>query len=66
MATAIPSSVRDMNGTVVTAYFEIPSKHSKGNYIEWMAYMLAIDDPVIIFTTSDWVEKMKTLRSLCN
>lgn len=58
-----PPSIRDMHGTVVTAYFELPSKHSNGNYMEWMLYMLSIDDPVIIFTTSDWVDRMKTLRS---
>ena len=52
-----------VEGTVVTAYFEIPSKHSKKHYVQWMTHMLAIDDPVIVFTTSDWADIIRSLRS---
>jgi Bacterial protein of unknown function (HtrL_YibB) len=55
--------MESLKGTVVTAYFEIPSKHSPNHYLEWMTYMLAISDPMIIFTTSDWVEKIMRFRN---
>ena len=52
-----------MNGTVVTAYFEIPSKHPSTYYTQWMEHMLAIDDPLVVFTTSDWVGRIMSFRS---
>ena len=52
-----------MNGTVVTAYFEIPSKHPTTYYTQWMEHMLAIDDPLVVFTTSDWVGRIMSFRS---
>jgi Bacterial protein of unknown function (HtrL_YibB) len=52
-----------LKGTVVTAYFDIPSKHSPHYYLEWMSYMLAISDPIVIFTTSDWEEKIMHFRN---
>ena len=56
--TKLREVTADMNGNVVTANFEIPSKHPTRYYIQWMEHMLAIDDPVIVFTTSDWVGKI--------
>ena len=35
--------------TVVTAYFEIASKHTSGEYDAWMQNMLSLQDPMVIF-----------------
>lgn len=48
--------------TVVTAYFQIRSKYGKEHYMEWMSTMLSLQDPMIIFTTEDWVQPMQSLR----
>ena len=62
-SSKLQQAASDVNGTVVTAYFEIPCKHSTGEYIRWMQHMLAIDDPVVVFTTSDWVDRIRSFRS---
>lgn len=48
--------------TVVTAYFQIRSKYLKENYMDWMSLMLSIQDPMIVFTTEDWVQPIQELR----
>mmetsp|Transcript_18990 Transcript_18990/g.31494 ORF Transcript_18990/g.31494 Transcript_18990/m.31494 type:complete len:491 (+) Transcript_18990:148-1620(+) len=50
-------------GTVVTAYFEISSKHKVQDYLAWMSYMLSIDDPMVVFTTPEWVDRVKGFRT---
>ena len=41
------------DATIVTAYFEFPSKHTHAEYTEWMQNMLSLQDPMVIFTTLD-------------
>mmetsp|Transcript_11089 Transcript_11089/g.17005 ORF Transcript_11089/g.17005 Transcript_11089/m.17005 type:complete len:364 (-) Transcript_11089:148-1239(-) len=48
--------------TVVTAYFQIRSKYQKETYLDWMSTMLSVQDPMIIFTTVEWVESIRELR----
>lgn len=50
------------SSTVVTAYFEIPSKHSSETYLEWMQNFLSMDDTMVIFTTPDMITVMKPFR----
>ena len=49
--------------TIVTAYFKIPSKHSQKEYDAWMANMLLLQDPMVIYTTEDLVLKIERLRT---
>jgi hypothetical protein len=49
--------------TIVTAYFEIPSKHSSKEYDAWMANMLSLQDPMVIYTTADLVPTIERLRA---
>lgn len=48
--------------TIVTAYFQIRSKYQKETYMEWMSTMLSLQDPMVIFTTPDWVDAISSLR----
>jgi len=48
---------------VVTAYFEIDSKHSLSEYDAWIQNMLSLTDPMIIFTEEQFVDKFLLLRS---
>jgi len=48
--------------TLVTAYFELDSKHSSGEYEVWMNNMLSLEDPMVIFTTGDWMHRIQILR----
>ena len=48
--------------TVVTAYYKIPSKHSPERYSEWMANMLSLQDPMVIFTQPDLVDELSKFR----
>ena len=49
--------------TIVTAYFEFPSKHSSKEYDAWMANMLSLQDAMVIYTTADMVPKIERLRA---
>ena len=42
--------------TVVTAYFEMASKHSHEQYLAWMANMLTYRDCMVVFTNQHLVE----------
>lgn len=48
--------------TIVTAYFDIPSKHRKAEYLNWMQNILSLKDAMVIFTTIDMVPTVKNLR----
>jgi hypothetical protein len=48
--------------TIVTAYFNIESKHPHSSYLQWMENMLSLQDPMIIYTTSEMVSTFKKLR----
>jgi galactoside 2-L-fucosyltransferase 1/2 len=49
--------------TIVTAYFEMNSKHAKSKYNTWMKNMLSFQDAMVIFTSPDLVSKMESLRA---
>jgi len=51
------------NATVVTAYFNVRSKHDKSSYHEWMQNMLGLQDPMVIFTSHDDVSQIRAFRS---
>jgi hypothetical protein len=52
-----------MTTTIVTAYFKLPkSKATHEQYSQWMANMLAIDNEMVIFCDSAFVDEIKTLR----
>ena len=48
------------NSTLITAYYNIKSKHSHEQYVEWMSNMLTLQDCMVIFTDPDMEE---TIRS---
>ena len=48
--------------TVVTAYFEIASKHTSAEYDTWMRNMLSLQDPMVIFTEAKFVDRFRVLR----
>jgi len=50
------------DATIVTAYFEFPSKHTNGEFSSWMRNMLSLQDPMVIFTTQDKVETFYRMR----
>ena len=49
--------------TIVTAYFDIPSKHASKEYEEWMANMLSLQDAMVIYTTPDMIATIERLRA---
>jgi len=51
------------NVTIVTAYFELPSKHSTEEYLRWMRNMLSLKDPMVIFTERKHKDTILSLRS---
>jgi len=50
------------NHTVVTSYFRIKSKHSRNKYNRWMRNILSMQDAMVMFATSEEVERIKKLR----
>ena len=48
--------------TIVTAYFRMTSKHSHDEYLAWMRNMLSLRDCMVVFTQSDLVDTIKSLR----
>ncbi|KAL3779320.1 hypothetical protein ACHAWO_008510 [Cyclotella atomus] len=49
--------------TIVTAYFNIDSKHPHDDYVGWMKNMLSLKDPMVIYTSTDMVPTINALRS---
>lgn len=52
-----------MSHTIVTAFFNISSKHSEAEYLSWMSNMLSLQDSMVIFTETSTTETIKRLRS---
>jgi len=48
------------NHTVVTSYFRIKSKHSRNEYNTWMRNILSMQDAMVIFTTPEEEERIKS------
>ena len=59
----IPASRQNnFNTTVVTAYFNVPSKYPHHVYMNWVKNLCNINDPVVIFTSKDqeaWFKKCR-------
>ena len=51
-----------VDSTIVTAYFDIPSKHSSSEYKTWMTNMLSLQDAMVIYTTPDLVDTIREFR----
>jgi hypothetical protein len=47
---------------MVTGYFQLHSKHTADEYLEWMKNMLSIQDCMVVMTESSMVETIKSLR----
>jgi hypothetical protein len=52
-----------VESTLVTAYFNIASKHSHDNYMRWIETMMSVQDNMVIFTSPDLVETLVRLLS---
>jgi hypothetical protein len=59
---ATSTSLVTSQTTIVSAYFQIKSKYAKETYLEWMENFLSLQDPMVIFTTSDWVQPIMSKR----
>ena len=46
----------------MTAYFRMTSKHSHDEYLSWMRNMLTLRDCVVVFTESDLVDTIRSIR----
>ena len=70
LATSARSILIDSNApatctsarTIVTAYFNITSKHSSAAYSEWMTNMLSLQDAMVIYTTPSMISQIMHLR----
>jgi hypothetical protein len=62
--TAIPDmiSVNADQVTLVTAYFDVPSKRPSSEYKPWIRHMMSVKDDMVIFTTPDQAEWLRKLR----
>jgi hypothetical protein len=61
--TALSPAASSNNATIVTAYFQLPSKHTSAEYGKWMANMLSMKDAMVVFTSPDLVPMIQQLRS---
>ena len=50
------------NVTIVTAYFDIPSKRPSSDYLPWIRRMMALHDNMVVFTSSNQMDMMRQLR----
>ncbi|KAJ3336234.1 hypothetical protein HDU93_003399 [Gonapodya sp. JEL0774] len=58
-----PSSLNPAPATIVTAYFPLArSKHSHSDYLTWMAPLLAIHAPLVVYTSPSALPAIKSLR----
>jgi len=49
--------------TLVTCYYPVKTgKHSENDYMSWIKNFMKLKSPVVVFTTQEYVEKIKTLR----
>jgi hypothetical protein len=61
--TGIGAGSRAQRGsTLVTAYFNIASKHSHDRYMRWIETMMSVQDNMVIFTSPDLVDTLMLLR----
>jgi len=50
------------NSTIVSAYYNISSKHPHSQYVQWMANFLSLRDCMVIFVSPDMVGLVTSLR----
>ncbi|XP_023338693.1 uncharacterized protein LOC111709295 [Eurytemora carolleeae] len=50
------------NSTIVSAYYNISSKHSPAEYFEWITNFLSLVDCMVVFTTPDNANIFRKLR----
>ena len=58
----VQSNTHHPQATIVTAYFQIRSKHSSDSYDTWIRNMLSLQDPMVIFCSPALISKIRTLR----
>ena len=42
--------------TIVTAYFNVPSRHSHQHYMQWITNCLSFGDNMVIFTEPQFIK----------
>jgi hypothetical protein len=55
-----------MSITIVTAFFTMPSKHTKNNYLGWIKNFLLLNENMVIFTDNETYEYINNLRNSSN
>lgn len=55
-----------MSITIVTAFFSMPSKHTKNNYLSWIKNFLLLNENMVIFTDNENYEYINSLRNSSN
>lgn len=55
-------AIPKQNVTIVTAYFDVPSKRPSSEYLPWIQRFLSLQDNMIIFTSNDQLPLFKNLR----
>ena len=58
----LDDSLVQSSNAVVTAYYRLPSKHPYSKYDRWMRNFLSIEDPLVVFTQSNMVDRIKKRR----
>jgi len=48
--------------TMVTAYFSVKSKHTHGEYMDWMRNMLSLQDAMVIYTAPSLIQEIRKFR----
>jgi hypothetical protein len=48
--------------TLVTAFYEIPSKRGAELYFEWAAHYMSLEAPIVLFTSAKFVERFRAMR----
>jgi len=56
----IPSTCKS---TIVSAYYNISSKHSPAEYVNWMTNFLSLQDCLVVFTSKDLEHTIRNLRT---
>jgi hypothetical protein len=60
------SSLFKSNATIVTAFYEGPSKHTTSQYEDWAKNLFSLEDPIIIFTTPSFAPFVQEHRHMHN
>jgi hypothetical protein len=58
-----PPNIEHCDSSIVTAYFEVPSKFSSSRYDQWMKNILSLQDCMTIFTYPDKLQDMQDMRN---